>query len=35
MVKAVPYKLIKETDYELLDGEAVLTDSLTLLQNDH
>ena len=34
MVKAVPYKLIKETDYELLDGEAVLADSLTLMQND-
>lgn len=30
----VKYKLIKETDYELLDGEAVLADSLTLLQND-
>ncbi|MCC4045050.1 PTS sugar transporter subunit IIB [Enterococcus gallinarum] len=30
--KAVPYKLITPEDYELLDGEAVLTDSLTLLQ---
>lgn len=30
--KAVPYKLITPEDYELLDGEAVLADSLTLLQ---
>ncbi|MGL4695691.1 PTS sugar transporter subunit IIB [Enterococcus larvae] len=30
--KAVPYKLISKEDYETLDGEAVLKESLQLLQ---
>ncbi|WP_430610968.1 PTS sugar transporter subunit IIB [Enterococcus sp. DIV0876] len=29
--KAVPYKLIEASDYEALDGEAVLQESLQLL----
>lgn len=30
--QAVPYKLISKEDYETLDGESVLNDSLSLLK---
>ncbi|MGC6770098.1 PTS sugar transporter subunit IIB [Enterococcus sp. LJL128] len=32
--KAVPYKLISKEDYETLDGEAVLKESLVLLKEE-
>lgn len=32
--KAVPYKLISKEDYETLDGEAVLAESMALLREE-